>query len=258
MKFLTSVSGFLVCGVLTAEVPAQPTLTIILGTPSVPDDMPAECPKEAGLVTLEALQACYDSTQGYTGTFTYTGQVSAGAWSGNLCQAETNATPAVPYFSSESLLKHLPAWMEPGAATGTYTLTVAQPVTKACVVSFLMPTNPDADCVAPIEGPSVGNPITVPKDATSFSVQAPDFAESVKIAATSSDCTLADLGQTLASIDATNVQYDFTFTGGSTDTTPTPDGDSTSEEEPIVPGPEGASAHLIIGTLFVLSLVATL
>eukprot|EP01055_Gregarina_sp_Pseudo9_P001267 Gregarina_sp_Pseudo_9__1266@NODE_1840_length_1299_cov_212_959524_g1293_i1_p1_GENE_NODE_1840_length_1299_cov_212_959524_g1293_i1NODE_1840_length_1299_cov_212_959524_g1293_i1_p1_ORF_typecomplete_len259_score57_80_NODE_1840_length_1299_cov_212_959524_g1293_i14221198 len=258
MKFLTAVSGFLWCGVLAAETP---TLSVKLETAEFSDGAPANCVITPGDIPLEALQACYASTHDYAGTFTYSGYVSAGAWSGAPCMAET-ADHLITFFSVESLAKYVPEWMRAGGATGTYKVTVTPKTVKECVVSFLVPADPIAKCAAPIIGDVTGTHITVPAGSESFSLQAPDFADSVTIAMAAA-CASADFAA-IASIDATDVKYAFSFNEQSTEPTPNPDEDSTqhpdgdSTEDSTVPGPEGASAHLIIGTLFVLSLVATL
>eukprot|EP01055_Gregarina_sp_Pseudo9_P001756 Gregarina_sp_Pseudo_9__1755@NODE_2192_length_1105_cov_11253_137899_g2020_i0_p1_GENE_NODE_2192_length_1105_cov_11253_137899_g2020_i0NODE_2192_length_1105_cov_11253_137899_g2020_i0_p1_ORF_typecomplete_len243_score40_50He_PIG/PF05345_12/0_4_NODE_2192_length_1105_cov_11253_137899_g2020_i025753 len=242
MKFLT-VSSFL-CGVLTRaqETPATPVLTVTLETVEAPEDIPDPCPKAVGEVAMTDFEVCHTNLQSYTGAFKYTGQVSAGAWTDNLCQTAEAETSI--YLSSDTLAKYLPDWLQFGAATGTYTLTLEKPTTKTCTVSLLIPTNPEAACAAPIEGVPGGDDVQVPAAVTSFPVQATDFADSVKLAAKST-CSWAEFGTTFKAIDATQVKFPFSLEGQATEPT-------------TAPGPDGAYAHLIIGTLFVLPLMAAL
>eukprot|EP01055_Gregarina_sp_Pseudo9_P001420 Gregarina_sp_Pseudo_9__1419@NODE_194_length_3673_cov_193_555586_g179_i0_p2_GENE_NODE_194_length_3673_cov_193_555586_g179_i0NODE_194_length_3673_cov_193_555586_g179_i0_p2_ORF_typecomplete_len241_score58_09Calxbeta/PF03160_14/1_8e03Calxbeta/PF03160_14/0_43_NODE_194_length_3673_cov_193_555586_g179_i026933415 len=240
MKFLT-VSGFL-CGLLTRAQNVQPELSFTVETAEFTEDIPVECQVAAGLsVSLSELQACFDSIQGYTGTFSYSGFISAGVWAGNPCALDASDNTGA-YLSVESLIKYVPDWMLPGELTGTYTLTLGGATTKECTVSFLVPDDQTGtSCVAPIAGTKAGDDITVPSGVTTFTAQAANFADSVKIAAKSADCKVAELGGSLVSIDASNAKYPFLFQSQSTDPT----------------GPNGAT-HVIIGTLFLIPLMASL
>eukprot|EP01055_Gregarina_sp_Pseudo9_P001421 Gregarina_sp_Pseudo_9__1420@NODE_194_length_3673_cov_193_555586_g179_i0_p3_GENE_NODE_194_length_3673_cov_193_555586_g179_i0NODE_194_length_3673_cov_193_555586_g179_i0_p3_ORF_typecomplete_len141_score39_67Alpha_GJ/PF03229_13/3_5e03Alpha_GJ/PF03229_13/0_22_NODE_194_length_3673_cov_193_555586_g179_i018752297 len=129
--------------------------------------------------------------------------------------------------------------------SGTYTLTLQAATTTACSVSLLLPTDPTAECVAPIEGDKVGEVVAVPSGATSFTIPTEDLGNSTKVAVVSEDCTLAELGTALLSIDATDAKYSFLFLGGSSDTTSKPGQQ-----------PEGVSARVFIGGLLGLTLAA--
>eukprot|EP01055_Gregarina_sp_Pseudo9_P000605 Gregarina_sp_Pseudo_9__604@NODE_1387_length_1642_cov_485_180911_g1293_i0_p1_GENE_NODE_1387_length_1642_cov_485_180911_g1293_i0NODE_1387_length_1642_cov_485_180911_g1293_i0_p1_ORF_typecomplete_len261_score51_83Alpha_GJ/PF03229_13/2_5e03Alpha_GJ/PF03229_13/0_037_NODE_1387_length_1642_cov_485_180911_g1293_i07861568 len=260
MKCLTAVSGFFFCGALAADTP---TLSVKVETAEPAEGGPTGCPTAAGDLTWEALQACYDSAQAFAGTFAYSGYVSAGEWTGVSCEVEAGA-PAVAYFAVESLVKYVPEWVKAGGATGTYKVTLEKKTLQACEVSFLVPLKPDEDCAAAIAGTPAGIPLPLPADSQSLDVPAAVFADSLKLAM-SANCALANAGASITAVDATNVKYAFSFNSEATpnpdeDSTENPDQDSTSnpEEEPTAAGPDGASARLIIGTLFALPLIAAL
>eukprot|EP01055_Gregarina_sp_Pseudo9_P004442 Gregarina_sp_Pseudo_9__4441@NODE_459_length_2798_cov_517_964117_g435_i0_p2_GENE_NODE_459_length_2798_cov_517_964117_g435_i0NODE_459_length_2798_cov_517_964117_g435_i0_p2_ORF_typecomplete_len237_score40_99Peptidase_S78_2/PF14550_6/0_021DUF3506/PF12014_8/0_039FeldI_B/PF09252_10/0_23_NODE_459_length_2798_cov_517_964117_g435_i03121022 len=236
MKFLT-VCG-VVCGlVANAQVtPATPAFTTNVEMVVATDTVPTDCPEASGAFAFDKLQSCYNNAQSYSGIYTFAGQASAGVYTGKPCQ---NSDATGTYLTAETLVKYLPDWMKQAAPTGTYTLTLQKQTTKQCVVSFIVPTDQTGEtCTAPVEGTKVGEDVTVPLGATSFTVQAADFAESNKIAVLATGCSAEEFGTALVSVDATQVKHPFAYTTEG--------------------NPEGASAHMILGSLLVLPLLANL
>eukprot|EP01055_Gregarina_sp_Pseudo9_P001166 Gregarina_sp_Pseudo_9__1165@NODE_1768_length_1342_cov_518_747506_g1638_i0_p1_GENE_NODE_1768_length_1342_cov_518_747506_g1638_i0NODE_1768_length_1342_cov_518_747506_g1638_i0_p1_ORF_typecomplete_len254_score48_81_NODE_1768_length_1342_cov_518_747506_g1638_i04741235 len=252
MKFLTA--GVLVtCGALAADAP--PALTLDLTVADVNDDIPAPCPQVKAPVELAVLEECYANLEGYTGPVTYAGTATTGVWPGNPC-VTTGGDPVATYFSVDSLGQYLPAWMGLGEALGKYVLTLETATTKECTISFLTPTSPDAECAGALEGTPVGTPITVPAGATTFEVVALTFAPSPRIVATSA-CLPDEVGKSVVSIDASPVLLSFNYMRQESTPTTNPGGESAPASD-VAPGsPEGVSAHLMIGSLFVLPLLAT-